>query len=145
MPSQGIGEWIIKAENGESVWLPVLREAFAKDPSAARWVVRLKGSHYGVREYEIFMCFLQSPFGESCRIKMEIVATPKWRKLQDPADTALCLIRRPGATAHCPMGSAARAKRDLFCRNRNGQSIPAGSSLQTIQWLHNKPWERFIR
>ena len=50
-----IKEWIVRAENGESVWLPVLREAFAKDPSAGRWMVRLKGSHYGVRDYEIFL------------------------------------------------------------------------------------------
>ena len=28
------------------------------------------------------LCFLQPPFGESCRVKMENVASPKWRLLQ---------------------------------------------------------------
>ena len=35
-----------------------------------------------LKELSWLDCFLQPPFGESCRVKMENVASPKWRLLQ---------------------------------------------------------------
>ena len=42
-------------ESGASLWLPELRESFARSADVERIVVRLSGRHYGVRERELFL------------------------------------------------------------------------------------------
>ena len=46
-------EWIGRAENGEPLWLPLLREESARDPEAAKVRIRLRGGYYGEREYTV--------------------------------------------------------------------------------------------
>ena len=49
-----LSELLERGRRGESLWLPEIREAFARDPRAERMIVRLRGRMYGVREYELF-------------------------------------------------------------------------------------------
>ena len=46
-------ECMDRAARGESLWLPELREAFAREKDAGELIIRLTGRHYGVREYSL--------------------------------------------------------------------------------------------
>ena len=46
-------ECMDRAARGESLWLPELREAFAREKDAGELIIRLTGRHYGAREYSL--------------------------------------------------------------------------------------------
>ena len=52
--SDTIREDLLRAERGETLWLPELRERFSEYPGAFRSVVRLLGDNGFTRDYELF-------------------------------------------------------------------------------------------
>ena len=51
-------EYMERAERGESLWLPMLRDRFAREPGAGRMIFRLTGGNAGAREYLIPLPFV---------------------------------------------------------------------------------------
>ena len=56
-----LSELILSAKQGEPLWMPDLRAAFASDPDAAELILRLRRIHGGVRDYPLRLPRWQTP------------------------------------------------------------------------------------